>query len=293
MSANQDVNDRIGVCSWSFNLPLDQVALEMQRMGVKRVNLAMQPFLSGDRHGVAETIEAQSRALERVRSGEWKVTSTMISFPHEDYTCPTTLYATGGVLPDEFWPSVRLSVEKAAKLTGELQVPYMLMHGGHLDWNKLELAEKFVSRISELRDICSGNGVTLLLETGQETADDLARLMPMIEGVGINFDPANMIDGNIGDPIEALERLFPWIRHIHIKDAIRPEKENTWGCEVPWGEGEVRSARFMERLGQLGYSGDFAVEREAGEDRVGDIGRAIVSLRETLRKQAGVDAEKA
>jgi len=285
MSENRLNNkDRVGVCSWSFNLPLDQVAQEMRKMDVDRVNLAMQPFLTGDRHGGAESAEAQARALERVRSGEWKVTSTMISFPHEDYSSPSAIYRTGGVVPDVYWPSVRAAVERAAELTGELHVPYMLMHAGHLDWKQGDVAEKFVTRLSHLRDICADKGVALLLETGQESADDLVRLMQRIEGIGINFDPANMIDGNVGDPIEALETLFPWIRHMHVKDAIRPVEKDTWGREVPWGEGEVRSACFVNKLVELGYDGDFAIEREAGEDRVGDIRRAVVSLREMLSR---------
>ena len=39
--------DRIGVCSWSFRLPFDKVAEEMKKMGLKRIHLALQPFLEG------------------------------------------------------------------------------------------------------------------------------------------------------------------------------------------------------------------------------------------------------
>jgi len=288
MLSEREVSDRIGVCSWSFNMSLDRVAEEMQRMSVTRVNLAMQPFLAGDRHGASEGAAAQARALARVRSGEWKVTATMISFPHEDYTSPETLCKTGGVVPDAFWPSVRAMVEKAAKLTGDLQVPYMLMHAGHLDWREERSASKFVSRVSELRDVCADAGVVLLLETGLETVDELLRLLPMVDGVGVNFDPANMIDGHVGDPLEALVKLFPWIRHVHIKDAVSPDKEGVWGREVPWGSGEVRSELLLARLMSLGYSGDFAVEREAGDDRVGDIGRAVCQLRDSLLRIGGL-----
>ena len=39
--------------------------------------------------------------------------------------------------------------------------------------------------------------------------------------VAVNFDPANMILYDKGDPIEAVRTLSPWIRHLHVKDALR------------------------------------------------------------------------
>ena len=46
-----------------------------------------------------------------------------------------------------------------------------------------------------LADVCGENGLQLLLETGQETADDLVRFLGTVKGVGVNFDPANMLRG--------------------------------------------------------------------------------------------------
>ena len=37
--------------------------------------------------------------------------------------------------------------------------------------------------------------------------------------MGVNFDPANMLLYDKGDPIEALRLLGPWVRQVHIKDA--------------------------------------------------------------------------
>jgi len=57
--------------------------------------------------------------------------------------------------------------------------------------------------------------------------------------VAVNFDPANMILYDKGDPIEAVRTLGPWIKHLHVKDATRTEQPGTWGAEVPWGTGQV------------------------------------------------------
>ena len=267
--------DRLGVCSWSYRLPMDAVAAEMKKLGLSNINLALQPFLEGDeRHGKAEDAAACKRAEERIASGEWKVSATMISFNHEDYTTLDTIRKTGGIVPDEHWESDRALVARAAKLTGEWKVPYMLMHAGFLDEHDKAAFEKYLYRVKTLRDICRNENVELILETGQETADDLAKFMPLVEGVGVNFDPANMILYNKGVPVDAVRKIAPWIRHVHIKDAKYTKVPGTWGEEVPWGDGEVNAELLLKTLDEVGFKGVFAIEREAGADRAGDIALA-------------------
>ena len=267
--------DRLGVCSWSFRLPMDAVAEEMKKMGLTRINLALQPFLEGDeRHGRAEDAGARERAERRIASGEWKVSATMISFNHEDYTTLDTIRKTGGIMPDEHWDADRTLVEKAAKLTGAWKVPYMLMHAGFLDESNKAAFDKYLYRVKTLRDICQRENVELILETGQETADDLAKFMPLVDGVGVNFDPANMILYNKGVPVEAVKKIAPWIRHVHVKDAKYTKTPGTWGEEVPWGEGDVNAPLLLKALEDAGFKGVFAIEREGGDNRVGDIALA-------------------
>jgi sugar phosphate isomerase/epimerase len=81
-----------------------------------------------------------------------------------------------------------------------------------------------------------------------------------------------------GDPIEAVQVLAPWIKHIHIKDAIRTEQPGTWGAEVPWGDGQVQPEAFLNALKDTGFDGTLAIEREAGDDRFGDVKLAAERL---------------
>ncbi len=81
-----------------------------------------------------------------------------------------------------------------------------------------------------------------------------------------------------GNPLEAVKVLAPWVRHIHIKDALRTKTPGTWGAEVPWGEGEVDSDAFLRTLHEIGFNGALAIEREAGDDRFGDIKKAAEKL---------------
>ena len=75
-----------------------------------------------------------------------------------------------------------------------------------------------------------------------------------------------------------LSGLLTWIRHIHIKDAVRTTVTGNWGAEVVWGEGQVNSFAFLNTLKETGYNGAIAIEREAGELRVKDISSAVRRL---------------
>ena len=273
--------ERIGVCSWSYQRPLREVADEMAKIGVKGIDLALTPFVAPDgRHGVEEGEEALAFAKAQFASGAWRLFATMISFPQEDYSTLETIRKTGGVVPDDCWPRNREIAAAAAELSGTLGAPYMLFHAGFLDESNPAAYAAYVERVSFVRDACAKAGVQLILESGQETAEDLARFLRDVPGLYVNFDPANMILYGKGRPMEALETLVPWIRKIHVKDADATAVPGTWGTERPWGEGQVGGAAFIDALNGLGFTGNMTIEREGGDDRVGDIARAAARLRE-------------
>ena len=106
----------------------------------------------------------------------------------------------------------------------------------------------------------------------------MAKFLKDVPGVGINFDPANMILYAKGKPLDALKTLYPWIDQVHVKDALQTKKPGTWGTEVPWGDGQVGGKTFLEELEKLGYKGSYVIEREGGNDRVKDINIAVERL---------------
>ena len=271
--------ENLGVCSWSFQKPLDDVAAEMKKLGLKRIHLALQPFLEGgSRHGAAEGAAALDRVKARLASGEWKLSATMIGFPQEDYSTLDTIKKTGGVVPDDAWEANKKIVVAGAKLSAELKSPVLTLHAGFLDESDPVALKKSTDRVKFIVDTCGEAGVPVAFETGQETAADLAKFMPTVPGAGVNFDPANMILYAKGNPVEAVRTLAPWIRHVHLKDAVLTKKPGTWGTEVPWGDGEVDAPRFLAELKAAGYKGNFAIEREGGNDRTGDIALAAKRL---------------
>ena len=267
--------ERVGVCSWSFHKPIAEVAKEMDGLGIKGVHLALGPFVKPDsRHGDAEKAETLDFIKEKIRKGEWVLMSTMVGTVGENYSTLETIRKTGGIVPDEHWAENQKIVTAGAKLTQELGCKYMSLHAGFLDESDPVAFAKYVERVTWMRDEAAKYGVKIILESGQETAEDLAVFMEKVPGIGINFDPANMILYGKGRPLEAVRTLYPWIVQVHAKDALYAEVPGTWGKEVAWGDGKVGGKAFLKELESLGYKGNFVIEREAGNDRIGDIRKA-------------------
>ncbi len=272
-------SSRIGVCSWSWRTDMKNVERLMDEAGIKGVHLALGPFIAPDeRHGGAEGEAAWKRVKELVSSGKWNVMSTMIATVGEDYSTLETIKKTGGIVPDQHWKANQEIITKGAKLTKELGCKYMSLHAGFLDESDPAAYKTYVERVTWMRDETAKYGVMVIFESGQETAEHLAAFMKKVPGVGINFDPANMILYGMGKPIEALKLLMPWIIQVHVKDGLYTDKPGTWGTEVPWGEGQVGGKAFVAELEKLGYKGDYVVERESGDDRAGEIKLAIQRL---------------
>lgn len=270
---------RIGVCSWSWHMPMAGVATSMRAAQVKGIHLALGPFIAPDgRHGAAEGDKALAFVKEKIASGEWVLMSTMIGMAGEDYTTLETIRKTGGIVPDATWEENQKIVTAGAKLTQALGGKYLSTHAGFIDESDPVAFKKLVARVTWMRDECAKYGVTLILESGQETAEDLATFMAAVPGVGINFDPANMILYAKGEPMKAVKTLLPWIRQVHVKDAVKTTVPGTWGQETPWGQGQVGGRAFIAELESLGYKGNYVIEREGGAQRVAEIILAIDSL---------------
>jgi L-ribulose-5-phosphate 3-epimerase len=258
----------VGVCSWSLRTDVAGVARAMAELGLQHVHLGIRPAVE------------DSRNLEAIKAQNWTITSTMIDFPQEDYSTLESIKVTGGVVPDASWQANHNLFLGAAIVTAKLGVKYLSMHAGFIDESDKAYAAKMYARIRSLAHIAADNGVILLLETGQETAAELRAFLEELhhDSVGVNFDPANMILYDKGDPIEAVRVLSPWIRHLHVKDALRTKQPGTWGAEVPWGDGEVGIERFLNVLDEVGFDGAMAIEREAGDNRFGDVKLAVERL---------------
>ncbi len=269
------MSGRIGVCSWSLR-PRDaqELARDVRAAGLDAVQLALDPLRTG-----AWAIDA---TVHELAAAGVDVLSGMMGTGHEDYSSLAAIARTGGFGPDEHWEESRAIARADAELAARLGLSLVTFHAGFLPKPGDARRGVMIERLGAVADAFAEHGVDVGLETGQEDAETLLGFLRELErpGVGVNFDPANMILYGMGDPVEALRELAPHVRQVHVKDALPTDVPGTWGAEVPAGEGAVDWRAFFGVLGAR--SVDLVIEREAGERRLADV-RAARELVERLR----------
>lgn len=259
--------NRLAVCSWSLQQKTPEELIEgVKQIGVKCVQIALDP--------IRENPEVWGKTRELCNSAGLILVSGMFGTIGEDYTTMETIKKTGGVVPDQHWPENWKNIQATADLAKSMGLRLITFHAGFLphDHNSPEF-KKLVSRIGQIADMFKRKGLELAFETGQEDADDLELFLIQLNrpNVGVNFDPANMILYDRGEPVEALRTLGKRLKQVHIKDATRTKTPGEWGVEVPVGTGEVDWKEFFNTLDELRFSGFCCIEREAGEQRIADI----------------------
>jgi sugar phosphate isomerase/epimerase len=175
---------------------------------------------------------------------------------------------------------------QAGKLAQELGLAILTAHVGFIPPSNHADYPKLLGRVAEVAAALADLGVTLAMETGQETASELLQFLNDLpkRNVAVNFDPANMILYGAGDPIDAVHTLDRHIRHVHLKDAVASAKPGLdWGRTASIGSGQVDFEEFFLALHDVDYTGPLAIEQESGKRRLDDVRAAI----ETLRKIAG------
>jgi sugar phosphate isomerase/epimerase len=271
------IPDRTAVCSWSLqpSAPRDLVR-DLLATGARRVQLALDPLRA------SPAVWGDAAAL--LRENGISIVSGMFGCVGEDYSSLESIRRTGGIAPDETWEQNLHNVRATVVIAARLGLKLVTFHAGFIPHSESDPAfGKMMLRLAEVARCFAAEGITLGLETGQETAADLLRVLQQlaVKNVAVNFDPANMILYDKGDPIEAVRTLSPWIRQVHIKDANRTKNPGTWGEEVAAGQGQVNWPAFFSTLKSADYNGDFVIEREAGNQRIADI-RAARELLERI-----------
>ena len=265
----------IGVCSWSLQPEGAAQLVELtKQLGLQHIQLALWPLVPLDD-------KRKFQELGHLRKSGLTLTAAAMGFPGEDYSSIDAIRRTGGYVPDEEWPVRKALSVQAAQLAAELGIRKVSTHIGFVPPEGEPGYDDIKNRVRQIAEIFKGHDIDLLLETGQERADELLAFLHDVQSpnVFINFDPANMILYGLGDPIGAMQTLAPFIRHVHVKDATPSAKPGeAWGEEVPFGAGQVGPRRFLDALKSINYTGPLAIEREAGNDRVGDVRKAIEAL---------------
>jgi L-ribulose-5-phosphate 3-epimerase len=219
--------------------------------------------------------EDDATFIEAVRKAEFKSSAAMLAFPGEDYTTPATIKRTGGLADPQLRPARLELVKWGAQKAKALGLKIMSVHAGFLPEKGDPARRGFLDCLGRAVDMAAAHGVVLAFETGQEEASLLRATLDDLQtpNAKVNFDPANMLLYNKGNPIEAIWILGKDIVHVHAKDANVPLTPGTWGEEVPLGQGQVGMEGFLRALDEVGYHGTLAIEREVGnqEARIKDV----------------------
>jgi L-ribulose-5-phosphate 3-epimerase len=272
----------LGVCSWSLQVKnIRELKGFLDGLGVNVVQIAC-----GDPHH-ASWDEGEGMPAVALASGI-VMTGAMLGFPGEDYTTPQTIKETGG------FGNPALRAERIDRLkwaihrTMALGLSDLSLHAGFLPEQDEPGRSAVLEALAEAGSLAAARGITLAFETGQETADLLRLTLDELglPNLKVNFDPANMLLYDMGDPVRAVEILGPDIRSVHAKDARRPTVPGQWGQEVPLGQGEVNIREFVSALKKNGYTGPLIIEREVGDQagRLRDVSHGLGYLRDILGK---------
>jgi len=152
------------------------------------------------------------------------------------------------------------------------------------------------------------HGVTIAVETGPEPVTRLKDFVDVCNsglsggGLGINYDPANLVMVTRDDEVAGVKIAGPSIVHTHAKDGrmnhyAGPEevyalfaqggieaisKVSQWFTETPLGQGSVRWIPYLKALKEIGYNGYLTIEREVKDNAAEDIRAAVKFLMEVI-----------
>jgi L-ribulose-5-phosphate 3-epimerase len=277
--SKSNLMNRLAVCSWSLR-PVDSADLleKVNSSGLHAIQLALDP--------VRTKPELWEKVGEEAAAADVAIVSGMFGARGEDYSTLESIRRTGGLVPDETWDENWANIQRNAEIAAELKIPLVTFHAGFLPHDESDPKfPRLIERIRTVADRFGKYGIDLGFETGQETADTLRLFLEKLDrpNVGVNFDPANMLIYNMGDPVESLRILLPFLKQCHIKDASRPTTPGTKGKEELAGTGEVDWRGFFSTLEEAGYEGHLVVEREKGDQRVADVRTAVGMVKSTIR----------
>ena len=167
----------------------------------------------------------------------------------EDYTTMETIKETGGVVPDATWPENFKHFKDNIQVAKDMGLALVTFHAGFLPHEPSDPNfAKLMDRIRQIGELFGEHGIRLGFETGQETAETLKAFLDQLAmpNVGVNFDPANMILYDKGDPIEALKVLAPTSSNAISRMPIAPRKQALGVKKSPLGPARSTGMAFSK-----------------------------------------------
>jgi sugar phosphate isomerase/epimerase len=138
-------------------------------------------------------------------------------------------------------------------------------------------SDEFELLVQVLNDIARHSnrvGATFAMTPNVDSLESLKALLAQVtEGpLGINLDPGGMAMNAVGW-VEIYHSLYDRVMAVQLRDGLRDIDGQ--GLEVAVGRGEVGWDECVALLYEGSFGGWMTATRSMGEDKVGDIARAI------------------
>jgi L-ribulose-5-phosphate 3-epimerase len=207
--------------------------------------------------------------------------AVVVVFDGESYADQDAVMRTVGLRPAALRPARMEYAKRCIDFAKAIGTKIVTFHMGFLPKDpKDPVYGEMRDAVSALAAYAAARGITLSLETGQETGEELARFLDSITvaRVGVNFDTANLVLYGLDDPPRALEHLLDRVTSVHVKDGLPPDDPRLLGREVPLGYGKARVRECLHLLDEAGFRGPLIIEnytwRDRGTDPLQELARA-------------------
>lgn len=232
----------------------------------------------------AEAAKASDAFFELLRKYNISVPTMFLSYPNQNWANPREGI---GIVPVATRTERMLISCRLMEWCKRYNIPSVSCHVGFVPEEKNDFYERFILDMQQLARFAAALGQEFLFETGTETAEHLKMILDDINepNVGINFDPANMLIYNNGDPAGVVDLLGDKIKVIHCKDANPPVDASPMGKETVLGEGSTNFTALLKRLVSGGFNGPLIIEREIlpGPEQEKDIKEAVALIKSTVK----------
>ena len=102
-----------------------------------------------------------------------------------------------------------------------------------------------------------------------------------------NLDIGHYVAGNLGDPVDFIERYHDRITHIHVKDRKKPSN-GVDGDNVPFGDGDTPITACLRLIRDRKWPIMAAIEFEykvpPGSDRMAEMAKCVAYCRQALER---------
>jgi sugar phosphate isomerase/epimerase len=151
-------------------------------------------------------------------------------------------------------------------LAQQLNTPFIrIMSYPNDGYSEVAWRQEAISRIKELTQRAADEGVVLLHENCSGwAAEEPIRALDLIEAID---NPALKLLFDMGNPVvhgydsyAYLQMTFPFIAHIHIKDALPPSTNGRNATFTLPGEGAVPILDCLDYILNQGYQGGISIE---------------------------------